>query len=276
MRSSGRGYTILEVMLFLAITGALFVSAFAIMRGQQTRTQFAQGMRDIESKFRDYINDVSTGYFPTVGSFDCRVNSGAIQFTVNAVAADTTGTNLDCIFLGKAIQAQRRPSETTDLLNAYTVVGKRRVTVAGSSRDTNNYTQAEADPTAVVDDSISLDKTDVFELPWGVRLKSVVTPSNNRAMLGVYGTLSQTLTSLPGNTESGNQQLRPILYDLDIDADRDTAVSHINDTDTYGVLATPFDSWSLCFIRNDNGETAQITIGGGNNATTVVLEFKDC
>ncbi len=274
MRLSGRGYTIFEVMLFLAITGALFVSTFALMQGQQRRTQFTQGMRDIESKLRDYINDVSTGYFPEVGSFTCAVNSGTIEFAVGA--GDSTGTNLDCVFLGKAIQAQRRPLAASDVLYAYTVVGKRRVAAGSTTRDTYDYSQAEADPTAVVDNSIGLDKTEQFELPWGVRLVEIDEPDNSKSMLGLYGTLSQTLTSLPGNNESGAQQIRPVLYDLFIEDSQTDAVAHINDTDAYGNLATPFTAWSLCFKRDDGKEQAKITIGGDGSATNVTLVYEDC
>jgi hypothetical protein len=275
MRLSGRGYTIFEVMLFLAITGALFVSTYALMQGQQKRTQFTQGMRDIESKFRDYINDVSTGYFPEVGSFNCAVNSGNIEFTASG-GGDTTGTNLDCIFLGKAIQAQSRPALETDVLYAYTVVGKRRIPAGAATRDTNNYTQAEADPTVVEDSLIGLDKTESYELPWGVRLAAVSMPDNNSSMLGIYGTLSQALTSLPGNNESGAQQLRPILYSLPINGSQADAIARVNNTESNANLAAPFDGWSLCFRRDDGQEEAEISIGGGANATNVTLTYKDC
>ncbi|MBI3624088.1 hypothetical protein HY218_00480, partial [Candidatus Saccharibacteria bacterium] len=57
----GNGFTIVESMIFLAVTGTLMLVAFLMINGKQAQAQFATGVRDFNSKIEDIINDISTG-----------------------------------------------------------------------------------------------------------------------------------------------------------------------------------------------------------------------
>ncbi len=99
-----KGYTILEVMIFLAITGLLFVSAIVAVGGNQQRVQYSQTVRDFEVQIKDVINDVSDGFYPAFTEGSCTKTIGSPQI-VNLIpgGVGTPGTNSDCINIGKVL-----------------------------------------------------------------------------------------------------------------------------------------------------------------------------
>ncbi len=122
------GYTIVEVLIFLAVSGALLISAMSLFGGQQRRAQFTQAVREFDSKIQDIINDVSTGFYPNTGSIQCAYDGGApgngIKLTSGS--GSTQGANSDCIFIGRVIQfAPQGVGEGS--LRIYTVAGQRQV-----------------------------------------------------------------------------------------------------------------------------------------------------
>src|SRR3990167_10157354 len=71
MKSIRGGFTVLEVLIVLAITGLLFISAVTLFRGKQTQTQFNQAMHDLESKIQSIANVVKSGSFPDSENYNC-------------------------------------------------------------------------------------------------------------------------------------------------------------------------------------------------------------
>src|ERR1700733_12358913 len=97
-----RGFTIVEVLIVLAITGALFIAAAIMISGQQDRAGFNQGIQQLQSQIQQVMNDVSTGYFPGNANFSCSAGSGG-PVTLTA-GASGQGANAGCIFAGKVLQ----------------------------------------------------------------------------------------------------------------------------------------------------------------------------
>ncbi len=129
------GYTIVETMIFLVITGALLVAALGFLAGQQTRTQFNQGLREMDSQIRAALSDVESGYFYDRGGFTCTAVA-ANTLTVSSGGSTTQGTNENCVFMGKVVQFG--PSNGTNCSGGtvtecteyavHTVVGRRTTT----------------------------------------------------------------------------------------------------------------------------------------------------
>ncbi|HSW37396.1 MAG TPA: hypothetical protein VLG37_03455 [Candidatus Saccharimonadales bacterium] len=95
------GYTIVEVMIFLAISGVMFLIAALFINGKQASTQFTQGVNDLASQLQATIQEVSNGRFPALSSLSCTVSSGIL--TIKSTTGLGQGTNSDCVFLGKVM-----------------------------------------------------------------------------------------------------------------------------------------------------------------------------
>ncbi|MCA9330905.1 type II secretion system protein [Candidatus Saccharibacteria bacterium] len=118
-----RGFTIIETIIFLTVSSALFVSAMLLVSGQQAKTEFRQAAGEAQSRIDDAINDAATGYYTTNGSLKCD------NFFGPSVSAGTTeqGKNVYCTVLGRAVQFRT----DTDRQFVYTVVGRRTTDSSG-------------------------------------------------------------------------------------------------------------------------------------------------
>ncbi len=96
------GFTIVEVMIVLAVTGIMFVSAVVLINGRQNKTEFTTAINNLQQQLQQIINETVSGYYPNQGTFTCQGNStGPVTFTGTATKQ---GANGGCIFMGKAIQ----------------------------------------------------------------------------------------------------------------------------------------------------------------------------
>lgn len=102
----GRGYTILEVLIFLAISGFMLFAAMIAIGGRQQDIQFAQATRDFENKINDYISDVEVGYFDRDERFSCGESATPRETDVQYSATGPSGP-VDqpgvCVLSGKVI-----------------------------------------------------------------------------------------------------------------------------------------------------------------------------
>lgn len=152
------GYTIVEVLIFLAASGAFFVMAMSLFGGQQGKTEFTNAVRDFESQLLDISNDVSTGYYNSSEDFSCGINVATNLPEISDTDA-ALGTNQDCTFVGKVINLGEGSPADPKIFKIYTVVG-RRLKVNSSSPAT---TYAEAMPVASAGASGALIETRTFD-----------------------------------------------------------------------------------------------------------------
>src|SRR5690349_5474450 len=141
----GAGYTIVELMIVLAVSSLLAVAAFGFISGQQNTTEFSQSVRDLEAKLNDIANDTATGYFPDQGlGSSCRLD-GTVSNPNTPLefisASAEQGASPACIFIGKAVQFS--PAGQADGMNVFTLTGRRLNAAGDPVRDL-----AEANPRA--------------------------------------------------------------------------------------------------------------------------------
>ena len=132
-RRAPHGYTILETMIFLAVTAAIFTMVALTMQGRSARTGFATAARELENQIADVINDIESGYYGAGDSFECDVTGppGSETLTISD-GTRPRGTNSDCVFLGKVLHfGVEGPEEggvaNNRRFNVLTVAGRRQV-----------------------------------------------------------------------------------------------------------------------------------------------------
>lgn len=91
-----QGFTIVETLIVLAITGVLFVATSIMVRGQIANYLFKDSVDRTQVVVRDVLNDVQTGYYPLITS-NTNVNCG-VNDTVSS-----SGSSQKCVIAGKRI-----------------------------------------------------------------------------------------------------------------------------------------------------------------------------
>ncbi len=92
------GFTIIEVMIFLAVSGVTFLIAANFINGKEAQTNFTQSINQINYQVRSIINDVADGNYdvPSNEYVDC-IKPGEVSFTSSLTSSTSTG----CVFTGK-------------------------------------------------------------------------------------------------------------------------------------------------------------------------------
>lgn len=146
-----KGYTIVEVMIVLAVSSAMFISAASLISGKQARADFTSGVRDFETSLNDIANDVSDGYFSNTvtdgtntGPVNCSASASNFSFSVDLTGTRQQGVNQGCIFVGKALQLAPLSipgySDSTGVYTTVPLVGFQYKLVGGARSAANGNT----------------------------------------------------------------------------------------------------------------------------------------
>ncbi len=204
-----RGYTIVEVMIFLAISGFMFVIAAAFVSGKQATAEFRQGINDINTQVQQVINDVSNGFFPSNSDFTCTANSSG---PAPGSGRTTQGANYGCIFLGKVIQFGAGNAAS---YNIYTVAGCQFTPCTTAGTSPNNLSDAEPTIISTKNNPFWHDLTQYELLNWGLGVTKMTSTVNGTASnidaVGFFGSLSN-YDPTTGNLESGSQSLDVVTF----------------------------------------------------------------
>lgn len=96
------GYTIIEVMIVLAVSGVMFLIASTFVSGKQQRTSFNDGVNQMASQIQDVIEQVTDGRYSDI-SLTCTALPGVSVKAQPSVGPNEQGSNNSCIFVGKMI-----------------------------------------------------------------------------------------------------------------------------------------------------------------------------
>jgi hypothetical protein len=185
-RADASGYTIVEALIFIVVSGLILIAAVAVVGGRQGQVQFEQGVRDLDADIRAVINDVATGYFPDA-AFDC-TNTPGDNVSIIVPGTGSQGSREACVFAGKAM--------AIDSLTGYSVVplaGARMPIGQQLSITTSKLTPIDA-------------LTTNAQTSWGLEITGVVdstgSPISYLAFLGGLNVASDG-----GGLESGSQSV---------------------------------------------------------------------
>jgi type II secretory pathway pseudopilin PulG len=281
MKLKSGGYTILEVMLFLAITAGMFGIAMRGFSGRQATVQFSQAVNDMSQIFASTANDVKDG-FSGERNITCTSTGGSISI---ASGASITGQNSGCAFIGKVLVVAPESSGSQNYkLHIFTVVAPSGVGLSADKTaalqlSTVGVKVVHADSTAPnrngIESGVSF--TDTRDLPWGI--KHLNNASSSFAVgylngLGEYGyrTLAMDFNNNTLKTAAltGNKN--------SIAAALEEAISSA-DASIKAQILTPVqaDRKVICFVSPSGTQSAKLRLGGNGGTLAVETEFDgDC
>ncbi len=262
------GFTVIEVIVVLAITGMLFVSAAVMISGRQNRTAFEQSVRKVQSQIQSAIDEVVIGHYPNNGNIQCTATGSGPD--INAGSAGQ-GTNGDCIFMGRVIQfgvADTAPEQ----YKVYTIAGLR--TSGGAEVKTRVQAMAKLIAPTTADPSIPDEVGEVIlEAGLGsgfVQYGTTAAPSQS----GGFAIWQSLATTSGGTLNSGAQAAH-------IGAIPNTTLGMTQqefvDAASASFTTSPLDDVNgvrLCFVSGSTEQSGLITLGGNNRRLSVTLNIK--
>lgn len=191
---STSGYTIIEVMIFLAVSGFMFITAASFVSGKQAEAEFRQSMRETNTQILTTINDVTNGYYPSNNDISCVAPDTDDQPLVTSGTSEQGG-NRGCVFMGKIILFS--PDDDPFKYAIYTVVGRQYERAPGSPVPTNFY---EAKPALVKSPST----TELKDIKWSSKVHSAYmgSPSDPIYAVGIFNGFGKYTSSM---LNSGSQ-----------------------------------------------------------------------
>lgn len=262
-----RGFTVMETLIVLAVTGGLFIAIAATLAGRQQRTQFEQGINDIRAQIQQVINDVGTGFYPNTNNFRC--TAGALGPSL--VSGSTgQGENTGCIFIGKVMLFNIAGSDPEEY-QVFTVAGLQR-----TSTGDEVTTYAAAMPKAVSPSTGSgsvPDAVDKRKLQFGLTTHSATYGTANTP-IGAVAFANSLASYGSGTLVSGAQQVNVLpISGSTLNTSQLAAAQNINNT--FGSSpVNPSGGIRLCFVSGGTNQSGLITIGSNGRQLSVTLSIK--
>jgi type II secretory pathway pseudopilin PulG len=258
------GFTIVETMIFLAVSGALVLVGLTAISGTQGRSEFRVAVNDAQQQIDKVINNVTNGYYADTSNISCR-NIG--NNTVLQPTPSVAGTNLDCSFLGRVIWFRQSPAPPAMVV--YSVAGIRQT---GGVDKKEVVSMSEADP-----DVIESSREEIL-LKNGLTIGSVsIGASPNIGAVGFFTSFG-SYTSSGGLGSSSSKYNFAGLSGTTTSTDNirasinDSAFRNHYDNNNPNFGKNPNDGIRVCLLGGDN-QRAYITIGGQGKLATTTLSI---
>lgn len=262
-----QGFTIVETLIVLAVTGGLFILIAASLSGRQAKTQFQQSIQEVRSQIEQVINDVSVGYYPNAANFQCTASGLGPSITAGSTAQ---GQNTGCIFLGKAIQFQ---------INGTDPEQYRVYPIAGLQRDSSGVevtTYAAARPKVIAPSTSNSNVPNGSasqKLNYGLTTASLRYGSGAGTNVGAIAFVSSLASYSSGALVSGSQQINVVpISGSALNTSATVGAEAINNN----LATSPVNPAGvrLCFANARVGQSGLITIGGSSRQLDVTLTIK--
>lgn len=246
-----RGYTLVEVMMFLAVSSGFLVIAMVGVSQRQRNTEFTAEMREIENRIKGVFSDTKNGYFDNLSDLKCSVSGASVS--VGPSPGSQLGSDNQCVFLGKVIAFGDSASEDDrSAFRVYTIVGAR----PGLNSIPSNAGLNSVDPT------VASQLTQTGTLRYGV-LVSNRTETRYSNMIGAINGLLAT-------NQEPRTFARGTIWGI---AGQTTDLENPANLSSGLTLSA---NEIICFEERGGDKSAQITIGRNGQQFTTELEYRDC
>lgn len=254
-KKTPRGYTIVEVMIVLAVSGVMFFIAANFINGKQEKTAFTQGANTMASSIQDVIEQITDGQYSDV-LLQCSWSGPGTPTNVSAAVGvtPTQGTNSQCVFLGKIISFN---DLTPDQYQVISLAAGRTDAVSGVTP-----TLADVDPSVIT----SLTDTQPTQQLLKVT-DMTITDSSGAIHTNTYYNIGfvQGLGTGDGvgSFKSGAQTLSMVYSSLS-----PSGLHNASSATPVGLSLA--QSATICL--SDDTQTAKIVLGTNNNQLSVDLQ----
>ncbi len=286
------GYTLVEVMIFVAISGFMFVLAAVFVSGKQANAEYRQGLNDVNTQVQGVINDVANGQYPSLGNFDCStLAAGSYKFNASNTgqgANGGTGNKDGCTFMGKVMQFGVAGDNTA--YKTYSIAGRQYASLdpscspVAASDDTTPINFCQAKPVALAYTSPAVvNLTQTGKLQNGLTLIKIVQCAPGCpgptvvSAVGFFGSFASYGAAGSSDLQSGAQSVTTVTLGPNNPPGNDAAmVNNINanlwQTSSASSNVVTNGSYVLLCFSNGNRKGA-VTIGGTNaqQLTTAVI-----
>lgn len=254
---SASGFTIVETMIVLAITGVLAIAAFNYVSGRTGNTEFNTGIHSIEGQMESIINLAQDGYYPSDNNFSCTGGSPGIAPSITP-SPTNQGQNSGCILLGKILEFN------TGSYTSYPVVGLEYGGTGNSDSMTLNDAVPITLPVAATTSTMEFGLT-VHSIDGYIPNSSGPNPATAVGFIAgdENGNIETTNISNPTNPNPSRVNLS--LYYLT------SGFNPNSNTTFYPSYIQNANKVDICFSSGTNDDSGLITIGGQEGGTGVTL-----
>lgn len=244
-------FTIIEVILFVALTGMVFLIIVFSMQGRIANSQFTESMRDIQSYIDSQYSEVFNGVADGVSS-GCTVNSGSIS---------SPGGSSECTSLGRVIYFNEKNT------SIHTLLGKRLNTEDLQLSDLEVL--EEALPTRYASGGNPFEK----DYRWGVQMTGFINKAHP-----TQSTIVKTAPLALGIVRSpASNNILTLAYEDVNKVDSETLSSPYENINGGSARIYTKDKFNIriCFSDNGGKNNAYISIGGDDNNKSVDLTMDE-
>ena len=288
-RAGSSGFTIVEIMIFLAVSGLLFTMALLQMQGNQEKTEFSIGLGTITTELQSDISDVATGNYKIPdASMNCSESSSGGRAILQPSGGPGLGANPLCIIIGEAITFIPPTSSNNNYqYSVLPIIGYNYKNGETSTTNPDLLVSTNLEQSEPVTEPWLATFT---QLPYGISVASMKykdrTGTKSFNVLGVltdYNGYASGTDLLKSNSQY--VRLAPIVGSLTTPpsvANTVYLVNHLTDycgtandtcqagpTPTYSAPIDPSGGVLICLNSGTTNESALINIGGNNSGSLI-------
>jgi hypothetical protein len=237
------GYTVVEIALFMAITGLLFLIVLIGTGSTIRNVRFSDSGRSLEAFVQRQYDDIINGLNTRPGLETC---SGG---TVTIGSNQTPGTS-NCLLMGKLLVF----GTNTSTITLYNIIGTEPAGIDYAQTDQALVTAFN--PVVVTNTGVT-----TYEIPWGAQISGSKRLSDSQAVNGLL------LVRSPKSS-------RILNYSYKTPVTISTSLNDVNGTGVVGNAANAGQTINFCIKNADNlGLPAKLVVNDAPTQSAVQIDF---